>query len=65
MKVGLEARGHPGYSATSRMTAEAGLLLADPEARLPELAGCLTPAAALGVEELGRFAAAGLEFTSR
>jgi len=63
--VGLEARGHPGYSATSRMTAEAGLLLADSQARLPELAGCLTPAAALGVEELGRFGAAGLEFTPR
>jgi short subunit dehydrogenase-like uncharacterized protein len=63
VKVGLEARGHPGYLATSRMTAEAGLILADPRARLPDLAGCLTPASALGVEELGRFEAAGLKFT--
>ncbi len=58
----VEAEGHPGYLATSRMTAEAALILADPEAETPDLAGYLTPAAALGTSELGRFAAARLRF---
>lgn len=62
--VRLEARGHPGYLATSRMTAEAGLLLADPDADVPEGGGCLTPAAALGTAELDRFSAAGLDFNA-
>jgi short subunit dehydrogenase-like uncharacterized protein len=58
----LEAEGHPGYLATSRMTAEAGLILALPDADSPEIAGVLTPAGALGTAELGRFAAAGVRF---
>ena len=62
--VRLEADGHPGYLATSRMTAEAGLILADPGARTPEAAGVLTPSAALGTAELERFAAAGLRFSA-
>lgn len=61
-RAGVEGRGHTGYLATSRMTAEAGLILADPEAELPEGGGCLTPAAALGTAELPRFAAASLDF---
>lgn len=59
--VRVDGRGHTGYLATSRMTAEAGLLLADPEAQLPEGGGCLTPAAALGTAGLSRFAAAKLD----
>lgn len=58
----VDADGHPGYLATSRMVAEAALLLADPDASLPDRAGHLTPAAALGTGELGRFAAAGVRF---
>jgi short subunit dehydrogenase-like uncharacterized protein len=61
--VRVEAEGHPGYLATSRMTTEAGLILADPDARTPAVTGCLTPAAALGTAELERFAAAGLVFS--
>ncbi len=58
----LEADGHPGYLATSRMTAEAGLLLADRGASVPDRAGVLTPATALGIAELSRFAAARVRF---
>jgi short subunit dehydrogenase-like uncharacterized protein len=58
----VDAVGHPGYLATSRMTAEAGLILGDPGASTPQRAGVLTPAAALGTAELGRFEAAGLRF---
>jgi short subunit dehydrogenase-like uncharacterized protein len=61
-RVRLQARGHPGYLATSRMTAEAGLILADPQADVPGEGGCVTPAAALGTGELARFSAAGLDF---
>ena len=39
----VEATGHPGYLATSRMTAEAGLMLADTGAQTPDVAGVLTP----------------------
>jgi len=53
--------GHPGYLATSRMTAEAGLILAD--ADKPDRAGVLTPASALGTAELDRFEAAGVRFS--
>jgi short subunit dehydrogenase-like uncharacterized protein len=58
-----DAVGHPGYLATSKMTAEAGLILGDPGASTPERVGVLTPAAALGTGELGRFEAAGLRFS--
>ena len=39
----LDADGHPGYLATSRMTAEAGLLLADPDAATPRACRCADP----------------------
>jgi short subunit dehydrogenase-like uncharacterized protein len=58
----LDADGHPGYRATANMIAEAALILADPEADVPDRAGVLTPALALGTRELARFAAAGLRF---
>src|SRR5664279_6639908 len=49
----LEADGHPGYLATARMLGEAGMLLAE-DGATPKLAGCLTPAAALGTASVGR-----------
>lgn len=52
--VEVDADGHPGYLATSRMLGEAGLLLAE-EATTPDLAGHLTPSAALGVGSAPRF----------
>lgn len=59
-RVVVDADGHPGYLATSRMLAEAALLLADPQADLPDRSGHLTPALALGTAEVGRFAEAGV-----
>ncbi len=59
-RVTVDADGHPGYLATSRMLAEAALLLADDGADLPDRAGHLTPALALGTAELERFAEAGM-----
>ena len=59
--VEIDGAGHPGYLATARMLGEAGLLLADPGAT-PERAGCLTPAGALGAQEVERFQQARLGF---
>jgi short subunit dehydrogenase-like uncharacterized protein len=59
----VEAEGHPGYKSTATMLGEAALLLADPAARVPDRRGFLTPATALGLDELGRFAEAGVTFT--
>jgi short subunit dehydrogenase-like uncharacterized protein len=58
----LEADGHPGYLATARLLGEAGILLAE-EGATPAVAGCLTPAAALGIQCLERFRHAGLRFS--
>jgi short subunit dehydrogenase-like uncharacterized protein len=60
--VELEGHGHPGYLATARMMGEAGLLLAESDAT-PQRGGCLTPAAALGSESVGRFEHARLRFS--
>lgn len=59
-RIVVDADGHPGYLATSRMLAEAAFLLADDTADLPERAGHLTPALALGTAELQRFTRAGV-----
>jgi short subunit dehydrogenase-like uncharacterized protein len=60
-RVVTEVRGgDPGYSETSKMLAESGLCLAFDE--LPERAGQLTPAAAMGDALLARLQAAGIEF---
>ncbi len=61
LHVRIDAEGHPGYLATSRMMGEAGLVLAD-DSLTPDRAGCLTPSAALGVASAERFDAAGLRF---
>lgn len=54
-----EAKGDPGYGATSVMLGEAGLCLALDEERLPERAGVLTPATAMGTVLADRLRAAG------
>ncbi|MEI8081479.1 MAG: enoyl-ACP reductase, partial [Actinomycetes bacterium] len=44
----VAAQGDPGYAATSVMLGESALCLAMDEARLPDRAGVLTPATAMG-----------------
>jgi short subunit dehydrogenase-like uncharacterized protein len=58
----LQADGHPGYLATARMLAEAGLLLAE-DGATPVRAGCLTPAVALGSGCTERLARAHMHFS--
>ena len=58
----VQADGHPGYLATARMLAEAGLLLAE-DGATPARAGCLTPGAALGSGCTERLARAHLHFS--
>jgi short subunit dehydrogenase-like uncharacterized protein len=58
----VDAEGHPGYLATSRLMGEAGLLLAEPGAT-PDRAGFLTPATAIGTGRLERFERARLRFS--
>ncbi|HEY1834026.1 MAG TPA: saccharopine dehydrogenase NADP-binding domain-containing protein [Solirubrobacteraceae bacterium] len=58
----LEADGHPGYLATARLLGETGILLAE-DGATPTVAGCLTPAAALGLQALERFRHARLRFS--
>ena len=58
----VEGDGHPGYKSTATMIGEAALALADPSSGVPDGAGFLTPATALGLGVLDRFAAAGVRF---
>ena len=62
LDVVVEADGHPGYKSTATMVGEAALALADPSAGLPDGAGFLTPATALGLPFLDRLAEAGVRF---
>ena len=55
----VEARGDPGYAATSVMLAESALCLALDGDRLPGRAGVLTPATAMGAALADRLRAAG------
>src|SRR5215470_12993931 len=50
----IEARGDPGYAATSVMLGESALCLALDRDRLPDRAGVLTPATAMGTTLVGR-----------
>ena len=59
--VEVDGAGHPGYLATAKMMGEAGLLLAEPGAT-PDRTGALTPAAAIGTQEIDRFQHARLGF---
>jgi short subunit dehydrogenase-like uncharacterized protein len=52
--------GDPGYGETSKMLAESALCLAHDE--LPERAGQLTPAVAMGEKLIDRLSRAGIEF---
>jgi short subunit dehydrogenase-like uncharacterized protein len=51
--------GDPGYAATAVMLGESALCLALDAAALPERAGSLTPASAMGMALVGRLRAAG------
>jgi len=55
----IEARGDPGYAATSVMHGETALWLARDPDRLPDQAGVLTPATAMGTALAGRLRSAG------
>ncbi len=63
--VVVEADGHPGYKSTATMVGEAALALADPTpGAVPDGAGFLTPATALGLGVIDRMAEAGVRFTA-
>jgi short subunit dehydrogenase-like uncharacterized protein len=55
----VAAQGDPGYAATSVMLGESALCLARDRDRLPERAGVLTPATAMGDALVDRLRAAG------
>ena len=55
----IEAQGDPGYAATSVMLGESALCLALDQDRLPDRAGVLTPATAMGGVLAGRLRSAG------
>ena len=57
----VSAQGDPGYKATAVMLGEAGLCLAL-DSGLPDRAGVLTPATAMGVPLVERLRAAGFTF---
>jgi short subunit dehydrogenase-like uncharacterized protein len=55
----IEAQGDPGYAATSVMLSESALCLALDRDRLPDRAGVLTPATAMGAALADRLRSAG------
>ena len=55
----IEAQGDPGYAATSVMLGETGLCLALDKDQLPDRAGVLTPATAMGAALATRLRSAG------
>ena len=55
----IEAQGDPGYAATSVMLSESALCLALNRDRLPDRAGVLTPATAMGAALTDRLRSAG------
>jgi short subunit dehydrogenase-like uncharacterized protein len=60
----VAAQGDPGYLATSMMISECALALALQEEQLPDVAGVLTPATALGQVAIDRLRAAGMTITA-
>ncbi len=62
--VAVEADGHPGYKSTATMIGEAALALADTMSGVPDGAGFLTPATALGMASLDRMVHAGVRFVA-
>jgi short subunit dehydrogenase-like uncharacterized protein len=63
--VGEVSGGDPGYTETSKMVAESALCLALDRDQLPERAGVLTTAVAMGDQLLDRLRRAGLTFEMR
>jgi short subunit dehydrogenase-like uncharacterized protein len=61
----VAASGDPGYAATSVMLGEAALSLARDEELLPERAGVLTPATAMGMRLVERLRDAGMTMTAQ
>jgi short subunit dehydrogenase-like uncharacterized protein len=61
----IEARGDPGYAATSVMLGESALCLALDGDRLPDRAGVLTPATAMGTALAERLQSAGHTLTAQ
>jgi short subunit dehydrogenase-like uncharacterized protein len=61
----VAARGDPGYQATSVMLGESALCLALDRDRLPDRAGVLTPATAMGTALASRLTAAGHTLTAQ
>jgi len=60
----IEAQGDPGYAATSVMLGESALSLALDRDRLPDRAGVLTPATAMGAALAERLRSAGHTLTT-
>ena len=61
----IEAQGDPGYAATSVMLGETALCLALDRDQLPDRAGVLTPATAMGASLAARLRAAGHTLATR
>ncbi|NLE80785.1 MAG: enoyl-ACP reductase [Rhodococcus sp.] len=61
----VKASGDPGYKATAVMLGESALSLAFDRAELPEAAGVLTPATAMGDVLVDRLRRAGFELSAR
>jgi len=61
----VEAQGDPGYAATSVMLGETALCLALDTDQLPDRAGVLTPATAMGAALTGRLRSAGHTLDTR
>jgi short subunit dehydrogenase-like uncharacterized protein len=61
----VAAKGDPGYKATAVMQGESALCLALDRDRLPQRAGVLTPATAMGTALADRLRAQGFEITVR
>jgi short subunit dehydrogenase-like uncharacterized protein len=59
VRIDADGDGHPGYLATAKLLAEAGLLLAE-DGATPPRAGFLTPATALGTDRIDRLRRAGM-----
>ena len=58
----IEGKGDPGYQLTSVLLGESALCLARDQAKLPKVAGVLTPATAMGRVLMDRLVAAGVVF---
>lgn len=61
----MVAQGDPGYKATAVMLGESALALALDRDRLPDRAGVLTPAVAMGDALTDRLTAAGFAISVR